>query len=73
MAFNFPNPKGKNAETIKNSKKPEQILVSELAIERKENQLQKITYSQAAEGFGSSVTITKDGDFMKIAYTAVVD
>tara|TARA_R110002072_G_scaffold7503_2_gene40507 strand:- start:250107 stop:250877 length:771 start_codon:yes stop_codon:yes gene_type:complete len=73
MAFNFPNPKGKNAETIKNSKKPEQLLVSELAIEREENQLQKITFSQAAEGFGSSVTITKNGDFMKIAYTAVVD
>lgn len=73
MAFNFPNPKGKDAETIKNSKKPEQLVASNLSLERKDNQFQRITYSQAAEGFGSGVTITQDGETMKIEYTTVVD
>ncbi len=73
MAFNFPNPKGKDAETIINSKKPEQLVASDLLLERKDNQFQKITYSQAAEGFGSGVTITKEGEMMKIEYTTVVD
>lgn len=73
MAFNFPNPKGKDAETIKNGKKSEQLLTSDLILERKDNEFQKITYNQAAEGFGSGVTITKEGELMKIEYTAVVD
>ncbi|MAZ73480.1 MAG: hypothetical protein CMC70_10080 [Flavobacteriaceae bacterium] len=73
MAFNFPSPKGKDTETIKNSNKPDQLFASDLLIERKDNQLQKITYSQAAEGFGSGVTITKEGDLMKLEYTTVVD
>lgn len=73
MAFNFPNPKGKDTETIKNGKKPEQLFTSDLLIERKDNTLQKITYRQAAEGYGSGVTITKEGELMKIEYTGVAD
>ena len=73
MAFNFPNPKGKDSETIKNGKKSEQLLTSDLILERKDNELQKITYNQTAEGFGSGVIISKEGELMKIEYTAVVD
>lgn len=73
MAFNFPNPKGKDVEIIENSKKPAQLVTSDLALERKDNQLQKITYNQTAEGFGSGVTITKEGEMMKIEYTTVVE
>jgi len=73
MAFNFPNPKGKDTETIKNSKKAEQLLTSDLLLERKDNALQKITYSQTSDGFGSGVAITQEGEFMKIEYTTAVE
>ncbi len=73
MVFNFPNPKGKDAETIKNGKKPEQLLASDLIVERKDDQLQKITYSQATEGFGSAIIMVKEGGFMKIEFTTVVE
>lgn len=73
IVFNFPNPKGKDTEIIKNSRKPEQLWTSELVVERKNNALEKISYSQAAEGYGSGVTITKEGNMMKIEYTAVAD
>jgi hypothetical protein len=73
VAFNFPNPKGKDVETIKNGKKPEQLLISDLILERKDNTLQKVTYYQSAEGFGSGVAITKEGDMMKIEYTTVIE
>ena len=72
MAFNFPNPQGKDTETIQNSKKPEQLLTSNLLVERKDNTFQKITYSQTSEGFGSGVTISKEGTMMKIEYTEMV-
>ncbi|RDK88398.1 SH3 domain-containing protein [Marinirhabdus gelatinilytica] len=73
MAFNFPNPRGKNEETLHNPNKPEQLWESLLQIERKDHQLQKITYSQAAEGYGSGVTITQEGELMKIEYRTVAD
>jgi hypothetical protein len=73
MAFNFPNPKGKASETIPNSKKPTQLLTSNLEIERADNNFQKITYSQTSKGFGSSTTITREGELMKIEYTSVID
>ncbi|MDX1463257.1 MAG: hypothetical protein R3359_09380, partial [Marinirhabdus sp.] len=72
-AFSFPNPMGKDEEIIANSKKPEQLWESDLHIERKENTLQLIKYSQRSEGFGSSVTISKAGDLMKIEYRTVAD
>lgn len=73
MVFNFPNPTGRDNQTIENSKKPEQLWESTLTVERKDNTLQQIRYRQAAEGFATGVTITKDGDFMKIEYKAVAD
>ena len=73
MVYSFPNPKGTDVQTIHNPKKPAQLETSALVIERKDNALQKITYSQAYEGFASGISITKEGDFMKIAYTAVVE
>lgn len=71
--FQFPNPKGKDVEVIKNAKKPEQLQASNLAIERKNNALQTITYTQAAEGFGTNITISQETAFMKIEYTTVVE
>lgn len=73
LAFSFPNPKGSNEQVIKNSKKPENLVVSDLTVQRETNTFQKITYSEATEGWGSNVTIVKKGNTMKIEYTTVAD
>ncbi len=73
LALAFPNPKGRDNQTITNPKKPEYLFSSELKIEREADQLKAITYHQAGEGYGSNVTITPEGDMMKIECTAVVD
>ena len=73
LVFNFPNPKGRDSETIRNTKKAEQLLESNIVVERKDNTLQKITYRQAASGHQSGVTISKEGTLMKIEYKTVVE
>lgn len=73
MVFGFPNPKGRKAETITNSEKPEQLEVSNMLVERKDDMLQKIRYSQAAEAYKSGVTITQEGAMMKIEFTEVIE
>ncbi|GEQ84971.1 hypothetical protein ULMS_04790 [Patiriisocius marinistellae] len=73
LAFSFPNPKGRDAQTVKNPKKPDYMFSSELNVEREANLLKTIKYTQAGEGYGSSVTITAEGDMMKIEWTAVAD
>ena len=72
-AFAFPNPKGRDSQTINNPKKPEFIFVSDLKVERLNNELQKITYFQSGEGYGSTVTITKVGETMKVESSNVAD
>lgn len=64
--FAFPNPKGSNNETQQNGNKKKNDLTSELQISRSDNELQKILYNYRTQGFGYTVTITKDGGNMKI-------
>jgi hypothetical protein len=71
--FDFPNPKGKDEQTIKDSKPKKDIWTSELHINRTEDELQKIEYIYTSKGFGKTVTITKDSDKMKIEKTEVVE
>lgn len=72
-AFAFPNPKGRDSQTINNPKKPDFMFVSDLKVERLNDELQKITYLQAGEGYGTTVTITKEGDIIKIESGNVAD
>jgi hypothetical protein len=71
--FDFPNPKGKDEQVIKDSKPKKNIWTSELRVNRTEDELQKIEYQYTSKGFGKTVTITKDGDKMKIEKTEVVE
>jgi hypothetical protein len=71
--FDFPNPEGKDEQVIEDSKPKRGVWTSELRISREENILQKIAYVYKAKGFGSSVTITKESETMKIEKTEVVE
>lgn len=64
--FAFPNPKGPNNETQQNSNKKKDFVTSELHITRSANNLQKIIYRSATTRNDQSVTITKEGDKIKI-------
>jgi hypothetical protein len=64
--FAFPHPKGSNNETQQNSNKRKDVLTSELHISRSANVLQKITYVNAVRKSHYTITITKEGDRMKI-------
>lgn len=70
--FTFPNPKGKNTETINDGKPKKGIWVSELQITRADNELEKIAYVYGSKQFDSEVTIVQEGDIMKISKTEVV-
>jgi hypothetical protein len=70
--FSFPKPKGKDLQIIKDSKPKRNVWVSELIISRKENTLQKIEYVYKTKGFSSTVTISKDGNTMKLSKTEEV-
>jgi len=71
--FEFPNPKGKDEHVIKDEKPEKNVWTSELRVNRKEDALQKIEYFYRTEGFGYTVTITKEVDAMKIEKTEIVD
>lgn len=73
LAFAFPDPKGRDEENITNPKQPDYLFLSKLIVVRTDNQLQKIGYTQAGEGYQSSVTVTPEGDMMKIEYVTVVE
>jgi len=73
MEFSFPNPKGKDSQTIENMKKSERLNKSELTVKRTDNSLQKINYNEAAEGWATSVNITQEGTNMKIEYTSMAN
>ncbi|MEZ4794628.1 MAG: SH3 domain-containing protein [Flavobacteriaceae bacterium] len=70
--FEFPKPKGKDAETIFDGKPKKGIWVSQLEVSRKDNELQKIEYLYSSEKFNSKVTIEQDGDAMKLTRTEEV-
>lgn len=71
--FAFPNPKGSNNETQQNGNKKKTDFISELQISRNENQLRKVIYSYRTEGFGYTVTITKETGGMKLEKVEVAD
>lgn len=73
LAFAFPEPKGRDEENITNPKQPDYLFLSKLIVARVDNQLEQIDYYQTGEGYKSSVTITKEGDMMKLEYLTVVD
>jgi hypothetical protein len=71
--FDFPNPKGKDEHVIKDKMPKKDVWVSELQISRKENALQKIVYAYKAENLSSTVTITQEGEQMKIDRTEIIE
>jgi hypothetical protein len=71
--FVFPNPKGKNTETVFDSKPKKGIWVSQLDVTRKFNELEKIEYVYNSKGFSRSISIIKEGDAMKITSTETIN
>ncbi len=65
--FSFPNPKGKNSETIFDGKPKKGIWVSQLEVTRENNTLQKIEYVYGSKKYNSTVSIVKEGDGIKIS------
>ena len=72
-SFAFPNPKGANHETQQNNNQKKGDLINELQISRNGNQLQKIEYKYKTKGHGYTVTITKEGDAMRLEKTEMVE
>jgi len=72
-SFAFPNPSGSNAETVNENNRNKNLFLSELDVARSSNNLQKITYSYAGKGYKGNVTITKNGDSMKIERKEITD
>jgi hypothetical protein len=70
--FDFPNPKGKNIQTITDGKPKRGVWVSQLEITRKDNVLEKIEYVYKSKQFNSKVTIVEESGTMKISKTEIV-
>lgn len=70
--FSFPNPKGKNMETINDSKPKKGIWISQLEVTRSDNVLEKIVYVYGSKQFDATVTIEREEGVMKISRTEVV-
>jgi hypothetical protein len=71
--FDFPNPKGKNEQIIKDKKPEKGVWKSELKVNRKDDTLEKIEYVYSTQGFGYSVILTKEGETMKLEKTEKVE
>jgi len=71
--FQFPSSKGKEIQTVKEKKYQKKGWTSELQITRKNDVLEKIDYSYKNKGFSKLVTITKEGNKMKISKTEIVE
>jgi hypothetical protein len=71
--FDFPNPKGKDEQVIEDKKPKRDVWTSELRVNRKNDALEKIVYVYKTNGFGNTVTITKEGEVMKIEKIEVVE
>ena len=70
--FDVPNPKGKEKEVVVDSKPKKGIWTSQLEIDRTDNTLSKISYVYGSKKFDAAVTISKEGDGMKISKTETV-
>ncbi|MCW9036815.1 SH3 domain-containing protein [Altibacter sp.] len=71
--FAFPEPKGSNEEVVKETKPKSGVWTSQLLVNRENDQLEKIIYSYRTEGFRYTVTISQEGDAMKLERTDVAD
>ena len=67
--FDFPNPKGKDEQTVADSKPKKDVWTSELDIRRKDNTLEKISYVYKSKKFDNLVVIEKTDKGMKISRT----
>lgn len=70
--FEFPDPAGKKNETIFDGKPKKGSWKSQLEISRNDDGLEQIMYVYGSEKFDSNVTITKEGNAMKISRTEVI-
>lgn len=71
--FAFPSPKGSPTETVQDTKKPANVQHSELVVNRSEDELSKIEYRYATEGFGYTVTISPENGMMQLERTETAD
>ena len=67
--FDFPNPKGKDEQTVADSKPKKDVWTSELEIKRKDNTLEKISYVYKSKKLDNLVVIEKTDKGMKISKT----
>jgi len=72
-SFAFPNPKGSNEETVSENNPKSGTWTSLLTVNRKNDVLEKINYAYSTEGFKYNVTITKEGNKMKLERTEAAD
>lgn len=70
--FDFPNPKGKNSETITDGLPKKGIWKSQLEISRNDDDLEQIAYVYGSEKFDIKVLIIKEGEAMKISKTETI-
>ncbi|RFN59264.1 SH3 domain-containing protein [Marixanthomonas ophiurae] len=72
-SFAYPNPKGSNEETVKEKDPKSGTWTSQLTVNRKNNNLEKINYDYRTEGYGYSVDILQEGNKMKLERTEMAD
>lgn len=71
--FAFPEPKGSNKEVVKDKKPKKDVWVSELQINREDDNLEKIVYVYKTKQFATTVTIIRVNDMMQLEKTEVVE
>jgi len=71
--FEFPTQKGKENQKIKEKKYKNDRWTSQMQVTRKEDTLLKIEYYYKNKGFTKLVSITKEGNAMKISKTEIVE
>ncbi len=67
--FNFPNPNGKESETIVDGQPKRGIWTSQLEVRRNDVGLEQIAYVYSSKKFDSKVTIARAGNAIKISKT----
>lgn len=71
--FDFPNPKGRDVQVIKNNKTTDSSWVSELHINRVDNTFSKITYVYKYKTLSSTISISRNGKLMRIEKTEIIE
>lgn len=71
--FSCPSQQGTPQQTLVNPKKPSYISESEMRVERGDEGIEKITYLQAGEGYGSTITLFKEDGSINIAWSTIIN